>query len=167
MQDVFLFTGDVADNLDMHADLSEDRMTEALKISAADEFVEELGGLHSAVVEQGLNFSTGQRQLMSFARAIAHEPAILVLDEATAHIDTNTEELVQRSIENISQGRTSIFIAHRLSTIRGCDQIFVLSDGQIAEQGNHEQLLAMKGIYYGLVAAQMEEDRSKHVNEEK
>lgn len=166
MQDVFLFTGDVADNLDMHADLSEDRMTEALKISAADEFVEELGGLHSAVVEQGLNFSTGQRQLMSFARAIAHEPAILVLDEATAHIDTNTEELVQRSIENISQGRTSIFIAHRLSTIRGCDQIFVLSDGQIAEQGNHDQLLAMKGIYYGLVAAQMEEDSSKAVNKE-
>ncbi|MCF0136059.1 MAG: ABC transporter ATP-binding protein [Lachnospiraceae bacterium] len=158
MQDVFLFTGDVADNMDMHAELSEQRMEEALKIAAAEPFVEDMGGIHIPVSEQGLNFSTGQRQLLSFARAIAHEPAILVLDEATAHIDTNTEELVQQSIENISQGRTSIFIAHRLSTIRGCDRIFVLSGGVIAEQGNHEELLKQQGIYYGLVAAQMKDE---------
>lgn len=154
LQDVFLFTGDVAENLDMHAGLAEERMEQALEISEAAGFVHELGGLQSPVTEQGLNFSTGQRQLLSFARAIAHDPAILVLDEATAHIDTNTEELIQRSIENISKGRTSIFIAHRLSTIQNCDVIFVLVDGQVAEQGTHEELYAMNGVYTGLVQAQ-------------
>lgn len=157
LQDVFLFTGDIAQNLDMHAGLSEEKMQQALVVSEAAGFVEELGGLKAPVTEQGLNFSTGQRQLLSFGRAIAHDPAILVLDEATAHIDTNTEELIQKSIENISQGRTSIFIAHRLSTIQNCDIIFVLDDGQVAEQGTHEELYAMNGIYTELVKAQVEE----------
>ncbi len=156
LQDVFLFTGDIAQNLDMHAGLSEEKMQQALVVSEAAGFVEELGGLKAPVTEQGLNFSTGQRQLLSFGRAIAHDPAILVLDEATAHIDTNTEELIQKSIENISQGRTSIFIAHRLSTIQNCDIIFVLDDGQVAEQGTHEELYAMNGIYTQLVQAQVE-----------
>ena len=129
------------------------------KSSEAADFVNELGGLKTPVTEQGLNFSTGQRQLLSFARAIAHDPAILVLDEATAHIDTNTEEMIQRSIENISQGRTSIFIAHRLSTIENCDVIFVLVDGQVAEQGTHEELYARGGVYTGLVKAQVENSR--------
>ena len=132
-------------------------MQQALVVSEAAGFVEELGGLKAPVTEQGLNFSTGQRQLLSFGRAIAHDPAILVLDEATAHIDTNTEELIQKSIENISQGRTSIFIAHRLSTIQNCDVIFVLDDGQVAEQGTHDELYAMNGIYTELVKAQVEE----------
>ncbi len=162
MQDVFLFTGDIADNLDMHAELDEETMHHALVTAAAGDFVDSIGGIHSHVAEQGLNFSTGQRQLLSFARAIAHEPAILVLDEATAHIDTNTEELVQKSIENISRGRTSIFIAHRLSTIRSCDQIMVLANGVIAERGTHEELVEQKGIYYGLVEAQMEEEKMKN-----
>lgn len=157
LQDVFLFTGDIAENLDMHAKLPDEKMEEALEVSEAAGFVHELGGLQTPVTEQGLNFSTGQRQLLSFARAIAHDPAILVLDEATAHIDTNTEELIQRSIENISQGRTSIFIAHRLSTIQNCDVIFVLVDGQVAEQGTHEELYAMNGVYTGLVKAQVEQ----------
>ena len=157
LQDVFLFTGDIAQNLDMHAGLSEEKMQQALVVSEAAGFVEELGGLKAPVTEQGLNFSTGQRQLLSFGRAIAHDPAILVLDEATAHIDTNTEELIQKSIENISQGRTSIFIAHRLSTIQNCDVIFVLDDGQVAEQGTHDELYAMNGIYTELVKAQVEE----------
>ncbi len=159
MQDVFLFSGDIAENLDMHASLPEDTMEKALEISEAADFVNELGGLKTPVTEQGLNFSTGQRQLLSFARAIAHDPAILVLDEATAHIDTNTEEMIQRSIENISQGRTSIFIAHRLSTIENCDVIFVLVDGQVAEQGTHEELYARGGVYTGLVKAQVENSR--------
>ncbi len=157
LQDVFLFTGDIAQNLDMHAGLSEEKMEQALVVSEAADFVHELGGLKAPVTEQGLNFSTGQRQLLSFGRAIAHDPAILVLDEATAHIDTNTEELIQRSIENISQGRTSIFIAHRLSTIQNCDVIFVLDDGQVAEQGTHDELYAMNGIYTELVKAQVEQ----------
>ncbi len=157
LQDVFLFTGDIAQNLDMHAGLSEEKMEQALVVSEAADFVHELGGLKAPVTEQGLNFSTGQRQLLSFGRAIAHDPAILVLDEATAHIDTNTEELIQKSIENISQGRTSIFIAHRLSTIQNCDIIFVLDDGQVAEQGTHEELYAMNGIYTELVKAQVEQ----------
>ena len=157
LQDVFLFTGDIAQNLDMHAGLSEEKMQQALVVSEAAGFVQELGGLKAPVTEQGLNFSTGQRQLLSFGRAIAHDPAILVLDEATAHIDTNTEELIQKSIENISKGRTSIFIAHRLSTIQNCDIIFVLDDGQVAEQGTHEELYAMNGIYTELVKAQVEE----------
>lgn len=159
MQDVFLFSGDIAENLDMHASLPENTMEKALEISEAADFVNELGGLKTPVTEQGLNFSTGQRQLLSFARAIAHDPAILVLDEATAHIDTNTEEMIQRSIENISQGRTSIFIAHRLSTIENCDVIFVLVDGQVAEQGTHEELYARGGVYTGLVKAQVENSR--------
>lgn len=157
LQDVFLFTGDIAENLDMHAGLTDERMEDALEVSEASDFIHDLGGLSSAVTEQGLNFSTGQRQLLSFARAIAHDPAILVLDEATAHIDTNTEELIQQSIENISQGRTSIFIAHRLSTIQNCDVIFVLVDGQVAEQGTHDELYALNGVYTNLIQAQVEE----------
>lgn len=160
MQDVFLFTGTVADNLDMHARLDQETMKRALAISDADDFVDSIGGLEAPVIEQGFNFSTGQRQLLSFARAIAHDPSILVLDEATAHIDTNTEELVQQSIENISKGRTSIFIAHRLSTIENCDQIFVIDDGQIKEHGTHQELYQLGGIYYGLIKAQVEEEKT-------
>jgi ATP-binding cassette subfamily B protein len=157
LQDVFLFTGTIAENIDMHAGLEPDKIEMSLETASADSFVGELGGADAAVTEQGLNFSTGQRQLLSFARAIAHNPSILVLDEATAHIDTQTEELVSRSIESISKGRTSIFIAHRLSTIRDCDIIFVLVNGAVAEQGTHSELYAMNGVYTNLIRAQVEE----------
>ncbi len=158
LQDVFLFTGNIEENINMHAGLDSQSIKMSLETANADAFVHDLGGINAPVTEQGLNFSTGQRQLLSFARAIAHNPSILVLDEATAHIDTNTEQLVTESIERISRGRTSIFIAHRLSTIRTSDIIFVLVDGNIAEKGTHSELYALGGAYADLIHAQVEED---------
>jgi len=159
LQDVFLFTGTIADNIRISSDISDEKVGESLALSMADEFVSRLPeGIHSPVTERGSTFSSGERQLLSFARAIAHDPAILVLDEATANIDTQTEALIQQSIANISQGRTSLFIAHRLSTIAGCDKILVLKGGNIVEQGNHEELLALGGMYSRLYNAQFSEN---------
>jgi ATP-binding cassette subfamily B protein len=153
LQDVFLFTGTVGENIDMNEGLSEAEIRSALETACADGFVNEAGGLKAAVTEQGLNFSSGQRQLISFARAIARKPSILVLDEATAFIDSDTEELVRSSINSISRGRTSIFIAHRLSTIRDCDCIFVLVGGKVCESGTHDELMSLGGEYARLVSA--------------
>ncbi len=149
LQDVFLFTGSVGENIDMFSGLSEAEIAEALEVARADSFASP----SDSVSEQGLNFSTGQRQLLSFARGIAQKPSVLVLDEATSSIDTETEMLVRESIERVSAGRTAIFIAHRLSTIRSCDVIFMLKDGRICEQGTHDQLTALGGEYARLVSA--------------
>ncbi len=155
LQDVFLFAGTVRDNISLDDSLDEKSVARALALSQADSFVNELdGGLDHAVMERGAAFSAGQRQLISFARAIAHDPRIFVLDEATAHIDTRTEQLIQQSLNNMATDRTMILIAHRLSTIRSCDCIYVLSNGVIIEQGTHEQLLAHGGEYAKLHEAQ-------------
>ena len=149
LQDVFLFSGTIAENVRLNdTDITDAQVDEALHLTCADEFISELpGGMTYPVSERGSTFSAGQRQLLSFARAIAHDPAVFVLDEATASIDTRTEQLLQQSVKNMSVGRTTIIIAHRLSTIRDCDNIFVMQGGKIAESGNHEQLLAQGGIY--------------------
>ena len=158
MQNVFLFDGNVRDNIDMHAELEDEDIILALRAAEAEEFINESGGLDARVYEQGLNYSTGQRQLLSFARAVATEPGVLVLDEATASIDSVTEEKIQKAISEISRGRTCVFIAHRLSTIRECDIIFLLDRGVITERGNHAELMALDGGYAALVRAAEESE---------
>ena len=158
LQDVVLFSGTIADNIRVNADMGDDEVMDALRQSMALEFVmEQPERLDTDVAERGTTFSAGERQLLSFARAIVHNPAILVLDEATANIDSATEQKIQTSIENISQNRTMIFIAHRLSTIQNCQRIFVLNQGRIVECGCHEELLQQGGLYRKLYEAQFEE----------
>lgn len=149
LQDVFLFSGSIADNVRLgNEEIDGDIVDSALSMSGARDFIVNLpGGMLEPVTERGATFSSGQRQLLSFARAIAHNPAVFVLDEATANIDTETERLIQNSISSVSRGRTTIIVAHRLSTIRDCGVIFVMRKGRLREQGNHEQLLALDGIY--------------------
>lgn len=148
LQDVFLFSGNIKKNISLNDDVSSEQIIEALKISQSYEFINALsGGLEEHVTERGNTFSAGQRQLISFARAIAHDPAIIVLDEATANIDTHTEKLIQRAIENVSEDRTTLIIAHRLSTIRNADKIIVLNRGNILEVGNHDELINSNGYY--------------------
>jgi ATP-binding cassette subfamily B protein len=155
LQDVFLFVGTIEENVRIHAEISSEQVARATQLAQADAFIDALpGGMQHVVAERGATFSTGERQLISFARAIAHDPRILVLDEATANIDSNTEERIQRSIQAISKGRTSIFIAHRLSTIRACDVIYYLDAGTIAESGTHDELMALGGKYRTLVEEQ-------------
>lgn len=155
LQDVFLFSGDIKKNITLNDDISDLQVDKALELSCAQQFIEELPfGMQEPVRERGSTFSAGQKQLLSFARAIAHEPAILVLDEATSNIDTNTELLIQKSIENISANRTTLIIAHRLSTIRNADKIILLRKGKLVEMGNHEELLQKGGYYKELYEAQ-------------
>jgi len=153
LQDVFLFTGDIASNIRLNNDeLTDDDVNKALKIACADSFVDSLpDGIKSEVKERGCTFSSGQRQLLSFARAVVLNPSILILDEATAYIDTETEEMIQRSLENVISGRTSTLIAHRLSTIRRADRIYVIDDGRIVEEGEHETLMNLNGLYRNYV----------------
>jgi ATP-binding cassette subfamily B protein len=158
-QDVFLFSGDIESNISLgDSAMSQAHIAQAARYVNADRFIERLpDGYHHQVAERGAAFSTGQRQLLSFARALAAEPDILVLDEATASVDTETEMWIQEAIEKIMHDRTSIVIAHRLSTIRSADKILVMHHGRIREEGRHEELLAKKGIYHRLHQLQYSE----------
>ncbi|HEY3369151.1 MAG TPA: ABC transporter ATP-binding protein [Symbiobacteriaceae bacterium] len=158
-QDVFLFTGDIRSNIRLgNASISDARLREAARTVEADPFIRQLpSGYDEPVVERGATLSAGQRQLVSFARALAFDPAILVLDEATASIDSETEAVIQRALRKLTQGRTTFIVAHRLSTIQHADQIVVLHKGRIRERGMHSELLAMQGLYYKLWRLQFEE----------
>lgn len=159
LQDVFLFSGNIEKNITLNDPIDETIVEKALDISCAREFVNSLSGkIHAPVMERGATFSAGQRQLLSFARAIAHDPSVFVLDEATANIDTYTEKLMQKAIENISKDRTTIIIAHRLSTIRNAHIIFVLKDGEIVESGSHGELMELDGYYKKMIDEGIEDN---------
>lgn len=156
-QDVFVFEGNVEYNIRLHnEDISEKDIKEAAEYVNASHFIEKLpGGYKEPVTERGSTFSAGERQLLSFARTLAHKPSILVMDEATANIDTETELLIQEALEKLMQGRTTIMVAHRLSTIQHADCIMVMHKGKIREQGTHQELLAQDGIYKKLYELQI------------
>ncbi|MEM6632639.1 MAG: ABC transporter ATP-binding protein [Bacteroidota bacterium] len=152
LQDVFLFSGSVYENITLNnTDIPLERVIEAAKQVGAHEFVQNLpGGYDYKVRERGATLSLGQRQLIAFARVMTYDPQILVLDEATANVDTESEEIIQHAVETLMKGRTSIVIAHRLSTIQQADKIVVLDKGRIKEMGTHQELLKLEGAYHGL-----------------
>jgi ATP-binding cassette, subfamily B, multidrug efflux pump len=156
LQDVFLFAGSLADNVTLgDPAISRERLLWAAREARALDFVERLPeGFETAVHERGAGLSVGQKQLVSFARALAFDPAILILDEATSSVDTETEQRIQEALERLLVGRTSVIIAHRLSTVQKADQILVLHKGELREQGTHQELLARRGIYYRLYLLQ-------------
>jgi len=156
LQDVFLFSGSVEGNIRLgREEISEDRVRWAAREVHADRFIERLKDQYKAEVkERGAGLSVGQKQLISFARALAFDPALLILDEATSSIDTETEQLIQQAIERVMRDRTSIIVAHRLSTIQRADRIIVLHHGEIREQGSHQELLSHRGLYWKLYKLQ-------------
>ena len=161
LQDVFLFSGDIRGNILLRSEgISDEEIWQACRYVNADGFIQKLDrGLDEVVREQGNNFSAGQRQLLSFARTILHKPSVMILDEATANIDTETEVLIQDSLEKMKNIGTMLIVAHRLSTIQHADNIILLSHGQILEQGTHQQLLHRKGAYYQLYTLQFRKEQ--------
>jgi len=164
LQDVFLFAGTIRSNILLREEnISDEAVMEACRYVNADKFIDRLeSGLDEEVRERGNNFSAGQRQLLSFARTIIHKPSVMILDEATANIDTETEILIQDSLEKMKNIGTMLIVAHRLSTIQHADNIILLSGGEIKEQGDHQQLLAQKGRYYQLYTLQYNKDQLKN-----
>ena len=148
LQDPFIFSGTIKENIELYNEKSKDEIEKAIDLASARDFVDSLpNGIYEMAVERGENFSVGQKQLIAFARIFALNPDIFILDEATANIDTSTEQLIQKSIDKLSREKTAIFIAHRLSTIVNVDKILVLRDGRIIEQGKHQELLEQNGYY--------------------
>ena len=164
LQDVFLFSGTIADNITMmDASIAEADVERVCKLLGIHDFIMRLpGGYGFNVMERGNTLSQGQKQLISFARALLYDPAILILDEATSSVDSESEQLIQHAIDTLIKGRTSIVIAHRLSTIRKADEILVLDKGRILERGNHATLIGQKGAYYELYTA-VEQQKVKEV----
>jgi len=155
-QDVFIFSGNVHDNIALNNDkLSSEDIIKVAKYVNADRFISQLPAKYEEpVMERGATLSTGQRQLIAFARVLAYDPSIFILDEATSNIDTETEILIQDALKKIIEHRTSIMIAHRLSTIQHVDRILVLHKGELVEEGSHFELLDKKGLYYDLYRLQ-------------
>ena len=159
LQDVFLFSDTIENNITLgDKRISREKMVEAAKLVGVHDFIERLpGGYDYDVMERGATLSVGQRQLISFVRAMVQDPKIIVLDEATSSVDTETEEMIQNAISKLMKGRTAIVIAHRLSTIQKADKIIVVDKGRIVEQGNHEELLQCEGFYARLYQMQYKE----------
>ena len=158
LQDVFLFSGSVRHNITLgNTSIADAQIWEAAELVGAADFIRKLPGqLDYDVMERGAALSVGQRQLISFIRAMVYKPDVIILDEATSSVDTETEEMIQNATERLMQGRTAIVIAHRLSTIRQAAKIYVIDKGQVMEEGTHEQLLALQGHYANLHKMQFE-----------
>lgn len=156
-QDVFIFTGDMKSNISLNNEkISLEEIQRAARVVNADSFIQKMpGGYDEPVTERGSTLSAGQRQLLSFARTLAYNPAILVLDEATANIDTETESMITEALEKLMEGRTTIMVAHRLSTIQHADKIIVMHKGKIQEAGTHQELLRQEGLYKKLYELQL------------
>lgn len=161
LQDVFLFSGSISNNIRLgNADISEERVQWAAKEVRADKFVQQLEGkYHAEVRERGGGLSVGQKQLISFARALAFDPKILILDEATSSIDTETEQLIQQAVDRVMNDRTSLVVAHRLSTIQKCDRIMLFHHGELREMGTHNELLLNRGLYWRLYQLQYSDEK--------
>ena len=161
LQDVFLFSGSIENNIRLgNPEIGDDRIKWAAREVHADEFIQRMEGSYAAEVrERGAGLSVGQKQLISFARALAFDPTILILDEATSSIDTETEQLIQQAVDRVMEGRTSLVVAHRLSTIQKCDRILVFHHGELRESGTHNELLLERGLYWRLYQLQYSEEK--------
>ena len=165
LQDVFIFDGSIARNIRLqNAEISDEQVLQAATDVNAISFIRKFPDMfEQGVLERGKGLSVGQRQLVSFARALAFDPPVLILDEATSSVDTETELLIQDALERLMQNRTALVVAHRLSTVQNADRIIVLHKGEIREVGTHQELLAAEGIYYRLYKLQYAYQEKKHV----
>ena len=162
LQDVFLFSGSIQDNITLqNPDITLEKIKQASEYVGLDYVISKrTEGLQYQVKERGKNFSSGERQLISFARALVYQPALMILDEATANIDSETETIIQQSLEKMMNISTMIIVAHRLSTIQHSDRIIVMQKGEIKESGTHQALLKQKGLYYNLYLLQYDQKQN-------